>query len=115
MPTDCIFCKIAKGEVPADIIEQDGEFTVFWDIKPAAPVHILIIPNKHIRSINEAQPEDAALLGRLILKAQAIAIQQGVDQDGYRLLINVERGGGQSVFHLHLHLFGGKHLMAIHG
>lgn len=89
--------------------------TAFWDQHPAAPVHILIIPNKHISSLNEVKAEDTALLGRLMLKAREIAEQQGVREKGYRLLLNIGKEGGQSVFHLHLHLFAGPHLMAIHG
>jgi len=112
---DCVFCQIVAGEVPAEIIFQDEEMTAFWDQHPAAPIHILIVPNKHIPSVNEVEQEDVALLGRLMLKAREIAAEQGVRDKGYRLLVNVGKEGGQSVFHLHLHLFAGPHLMAIHG
>jgi histidine triad (HIT) family protein len=101
--------------VPAEIVYQDDEITAFWDQHPAAPIHILIVPNRHISSLNKVEMEDAALLGRLMLKAREIAVEQGVRDKGYRLLVNVGEGGGQSVFHLHLHLFAGPHLMAIHG
>ena len=101
--------------MPAEIIFQDEEMTAFWDQRPAAPIHILIVPNRHISSVNEVEQEDAALLGRLMLKAREIAAEQGVRDKGYRLLVNVGKEGGQSVFHLHLHLFAGPHLMAIHG
>lgn len=115
MQEDCVFCQIVAGEVPAEIIFQDEEMTAFWDQHPAAPIHILIVPNKHIPSVNEVEQEDVALLGRLMLKAREIAAEQGVRDKGYRLLVNVGKEGGQSVFHLHLHLFAGPHLMAIHG
>ena len=115
MQDDCVFCQIVAGMVPAEIVYQDDEITAFWDQHPAAPIHILIVPNRHISSVNEVEMEDAALLGRLMLKAQEIAVEQGVRDKGYRLLVNVGEGGGQSVFHLHLHLFAGPHLMAIHG
>jgi len=100
--------------VPAEIVFQDDEITAFWDQHPAAPIHILIVPNRHISSVNELEVEDAALLGRLMLKAREIATEQGVRDKGYRLLVNVGEGGGQTVFHLHLHLFAGPHMMAIH-
>ena len=115
MQEDCVFCQIVAGVVPAEIIFQDEEMTAFWDQRPAAPIHILIVPNRHISSVNEVEQEDAALLGRLMLKAREIAVEQGVRDKGYRLLVNVGKEGGQSVFHLHLHLFAGPHLMAIHG
>ncbi len=115
MPADCIFCRIAQGQAPADILFQDEELTAFWDSRPAAPVHILVIPNRHIATINEAVPEDAALLGRLVLTAQTLARQQAVDQRGYRLVINVGPEGGQSVYHLHLHLIAGRRLPVFHG
>ena len=115
MQTDCVFCRIVAGKTPAKIVFQNDEMTAFWDQHPATPVHILIVPNKHIPSVNELETQDAALLGRMILKAKEIAAEQGVRDSGYRLLINVGEGGGQSVFHLHLHLFAGPHLLAIHG
>ena len=115
MQENCVFCQIVAGVVPAEIIFQDEEMTAFWDQHPAAPIHILIVPNKHIPSVNEVEVEEAALLGRLMLKAREIAAEQGVRDKGYRLLVNVGKEGGQSVFHLHLHLFAGPHLMAIHG
>ncbi|TFG65564.1 MAG: histidine triad nucleotide-binding protein [Anaerolineales bacterium] len=115
MQEDCIFCQITAGSASAEIVYQDDEMTAFWDRHPAALVHILIIPNKHISSLNEVEAEDADLLGRLMLKGREIAEQQGVREKGYRLLLNVGKGGGQTVFHLHVHLIAGPHLMAIHG
>jgi histidine triad (HIT) family protein len=112
---DCIFCQIITGEKPARIVYHDQELTAFWDHYPATPVHILIVPNKHIESMNKVDPADADMLGRMLLKARDIAEEMGVRQKGYRLLINTERGGGQSVFHIHLHLFAGDHLLAVHG
>jgi len=112
---DCIFCQIIAGEKEARIVYQDDELTAFWDHYPATPIHILIIPNRHIASMNQVDPADAALLGHMLLKARDIAEEMGVRQKGYRLLINTERGGGQSVFHIHLHLFAGEHLLAVHG
>ena len=100
--------------MPAEIVYQNDEITAFWDQHPAAPIHILIVPNRHISSVNELEVEDAALLGRLMLKAREIAAEKGVRDKGYRLLVNVEEGGGQTIFHLHLHLFAGPHLLAIH-
>jgi histidine triad (HIT) family protein len=114
MQENCIFCQIVEGKSSAEIIYQDDEMTAFWDQYPAAPIHILVVPNKHISSINEVKEEDAALLGRLMLKAREIAEEQGVRDTGYRLLVNVGEGGGQSIFHLHVHLFAGKHLLSIH-
>lgn len=112
---NCIFCMICDGKKSADIVYQDDEMTAFWDQHPAAPVHILFVPNKHIPSLNEVEDEDTALLGRLMLKAREIAEQQGVREKGYRLLLNIGDEGGQSVYHLHLHLFAGPHLLAVHG
>ena len=94
----------------ADILYQDEQVTAFWDNRPAAPVHILIVPNKHIPSVNEVEPEDAELLGKMILVAKNLAKEKGVDESGYRLVINVGRDGGQTVYHLHLHIVGGERL-----
>jgi histidine triad (HIT) family protein len=114
MASDCIFCRIAAGEAPAEILYQDDEVTAFRDGRPAAPIHILVIPNRHIATINDADPEDAALLGRLILTAKAMAEAQGVAERGYRLVFNVGQEGGQSVYHIHLHLIGGARLPVFH-
>jgi histidine triad (HIT) family protein len=110
MPDDCIFCKIIAGQADADIVFRDEQITAFWDHRPAAPVHILVVPNKHIDSVNEADPQDAELLGKLILKARDLAKEQGVDERGYRLVLNVGPDGGQTVFHIHLHLIAGRRL-----
>lgn len=107
---DCIFCRILKGEADANFLYRDETLSAFWDRKPAAPIHILVVPNKHIPSINEAGPEDTELLGKLILKARDLAREQGVDERGYRLVFNVGLEGGQSVYHIHLHLIAGQRL-----
>jgi histidine triad (HIT) family protein len=105
---DCVFCKIIKGEVPADFIYQDEEVVAFKDIKPKAPVHLLIIPKRHIERLDDAQVTDRPLLGKLLLVAKQIAQEQGVDRSGYRLVINNGESAGQMVPHLHIHLLGGK-------
>ena len=100
----CIFCGILAGERPSRIVYQDAQVTAFWDAHPAAAIHILIIPNRHIVSVNELDPSDEALAGHLIMAAQQIAVEQGIDLLGYRLLINNGRQAGQTIDHLHLHL-----------
>jgi len=104
---DCIFCKIAHGEAPADIVCQGDELVAFKDINPSAPVHVLVIPKKHVRSINDLKDEDGDLIPEMFLMARKIVKEQGIAQSGYKLIFNVERGGGQLVFHLHLHILGG--------
>ncbi len=107
---DCLFCKFANKEIPADIIYEDDDFFAFKDINPKAPLHLLIIPKKHIPSINYLELGDKELIGRLFLTAQKIARGQGVFDKGYRLIINVGEDAGQTVDHLHLHLLAGKTL-----
>jgi histidine triad (HIT) family protein len=107
MEEDCIFCKIAHGEVKADFVYQGKDLMAFKDINPSAPVHILIIPKKHIRSINDLAQGDETLISEMFLRAKEIVKDQGIDQSGYKLIFNVERGGGQLVFHLHMHILGG--------
>jgi histidine triad (HIT) family protein len=112
--TDCLFCKIAAKEIPSDIIFQDDRITVFKDINPAAPIHLLIIPNKHIPSVNDLDPEDEGLMGRLILAAKQMAELSGIKDSGYRLIVNNGPDAHQEIFHIHLHLLGGgkmKHPM----
>jgi histidine triad (HIT) family protein len=105
---DTIFGRIARGELPADIVYQDDELVAFRDIGPQAPTHILIIPRKPIATLNDLTPEDAPLVGKLFLAAKRIAEQEGIAEDGYRVVINCNAGAGQTVFHLHLHLLGGR-------
>ena len=104
---NCIFCQIAAGHAPANITYQDERVTVFHDIHPITPVHLLIIPNRHIASLNDTSTDDQDLLGRLVAHAREIAILLGLDQTGYRLVINTGFDAGQTVHHLHLHLLGG--------
>ncbi len=105
-----IFEKIIQGELPADIVYQDDQVTAFRDIRPAAPTHILIVPNKPIPTVNDVTPEDEPLLGHMIYVAKLLAEKEGIAEDGYRLIINCNQHGGQEVFHLHLHLIGGRPL-----
>ena len=110
MSQDCIFCKIAAGEFGGPPVYQDEHVTAFTDINPQAPTHILIIPNKHVASLNEATGEDRALLGQLMLTAAKIARDQGVSDQGYRLVTNTGPQAGQTVFHIHLHLLAGRNM-----
>ena len=103
----CLFCKIVNKESSADIVYENDNFLAFKDIQPKAPVHLLIIPKKHIPSINHLNLKDKELMGEMFLVAQTIAKNQKVDKKGYRLIINVGKGAGQIVDHLHLHLLGG--------
>lgn len=107
---NCIFCKIAAGQLPARIVHQDEHITAFHDLHPQAPIHILIIPNQHITSVNHASPADEALLGRLFSMARQVAQLQGIDQSGYRLVVNTGPDAGQSVFHIHMHVLGGRRM-----
>lgn len=108
--SDCIFCKIIVGEIPSTKVHEDGQVFAFRDINPVAPTHVLIIPKKHISSINELTSDDEALVGHMFTTAQALAVAEGVSESGYRLIINVGPDGGQEVFHLHLHLIGGQRM-----
>ncbi|ACN16900.1 Hit [Desulforapulum autotrophicum HRM2] len=107
MSDDCLFCKIANKKIPSEFLYEDDTIVAFRDINPAAPVHLLIVPKQHIRSINDLTVDDQAIVSRLIMVAKQMARQQGIDKSGYKLLFNVEKGGGQVIFHLHLHLIGG--------
>ena len=108
MNSDCIFCKIIKGEIPSKNVYEDEVCIAFNDISPQAPVHILIIPRKHIASLNEVEKSDADILGHLLLKTSEIAKNLGIAEDGYRVVVNTNEKGGQTVFHLHVHLLGGR-------
>jgi histidine triad (HIT) family protein len=107
-PGDCPFCHIAAGENDTEVVYQDELITAFWDRHPGAPVHILIIPNQHYNSLNDVDSEDSDLLGRMMLKARELAVEFHIDQGGYRVFMNTGADGGQTVFHMHLHLMGGK-------
>lgn len=104
---DCIFCKIIEGEIPTDFLFQNEHLVVFKDINPLAPVHLLIVPKKHIRSINDLTEQDRSVVSELIMTAKDMSKKLSVNESGYRVFFNVEKGGGQEVFHLHLHLIGG--------
>jgi histidine triad (HIT) family protein len=103
-----VFSKIIRGETDADIVYQDDRVTCFRDINPAAPVHILIVPNREIATVNDLGEEDQALAGYMLLTAKRLAREAGIDESGYRLIINCNRDGGQVVDHLHMHLMGGR-------
>ena len=108
MNPDCIFCKIIAGKAPGEIVYRDDLVTAFTNIHPIAPVHILVVTNHHLSSVNEATPADEPTLGRLITVARQLAEEQEISQTGYRLVINTGQDGGQTIFHLHVHLIGGK-------
>ncbi|MCL2069369.1 MAG: histidine triad nucleotide-binding protein [Treponema sp.] len=108
--SDCIFCKIIKGEAPAKKVYEDEELLAFHDLRSQAPVHILVIPKKHIGNIMEAEEEDAALLGRLLFRAQEIAKSLGCGEKGCRFVINCKSHGGQTVDHIHCHVLGGRQM-----
>lgn len=107
MEKDCLFCQIIRGKKPADFLHRDESLVVFKDIYPQAPVHLLIVPRRHIRSVNQVTEQDGDIIARMILKGKEVAKEVGVAESGYKLLFNVERGGGQVIFHVHLHLLGG--------
>lgn len=106
----CLFCDIANKKTPADILYENKEYLAFSDINPQAPTHLLIIPKKHIATINDADSNDEQLLGGLILTAKTIAHSKGLSEEGYRLVFNVNHLGGQTVYHIHLHLLAGRAL-----
>ena len=108
--SDCLFCKIVSGDIPGNIVYRDERVTAFRDINPAAPTHILIVPNQHIDSVNMLSVDDEPLIGHLFTAAKTIAAQEGVAESGFRLIINTNANAGQTVFHIHLHLLGGAPL-----
>jgi histidine triad (HIT) family protein len=105
---DCIFCKIAEGQIPSNIVHEDEEVLAFDDVNPVAPIHVLIIPKKHVSTLNDTAEKDAALLGKLLSRARDVAGKKKLSEAGYRIIMNVMSGAGQSVFHIHLHLLGGR-------
>lgn len=108
MASDCIFCKIVAGEIPATVVQRTDRLLAFRDVGPQAPVHILVIPTEHIASL--AAVQDGRLLGDMLMLARDIAAEEKIAADGYRVVLNTNRNGGQTVFHLHLHLLGGRRL-----
>jgi histidine triad (HIT) family protein len=107
---DCIFCKIASGEIPSNKVYEDGSIVGFRDVQPQAPVHIIVIPKKHIETMNDVTDSDAKLMSDLLQVCQKLARNEGLSEKGYRIVINCNKDGGQSVFHLHAHLLGGRHM-----
>ena len=104
--SDCLFCKIAAGEIPAEIVKKTDQFVAFRDISPQAPTHVLVIPTYHVASLNDAK--DAGLLGKMLAFARDLARELGIAERGYRVVLNTNPDGGQTVFHLHVHLLGGR-------
>ena len=107
---DCLFCKIVKREVPASIVYEDDRVLAFNDINPQAPTHILVIPKQHVATLNELSPDHDAMIGELVRRAAAIAKDRGLSAGGFRTVFNTNREAGQTVFHVHLHLIGGRRL-----
>ena len=107
---DCVFCKIIKGEIPSNKVYEDEEILAFKDINPAAPIHILVIPKKHIPSLVELEQGDEEIIGKIYKVINKIAKEQGIDNKGFRVIVNCGKDGGQEVNHLHFHLLGGKQL-----
>lgn len=108
--SDCLFCKIVNGDIPADIVYESETALAFRDINPKAPTHVLIIPRRHVSTINDIEPDDESLVGSLFSAARSIAADEGLADDGYRVVMNCNEAAGQSVFHIHLHLLGGRTL-----
>lgn len=106
--SDCLFCKMVSGEIKADIVHEDDLVLAFRDINPQAPTHVLVIPKKHVSTMNELQAEDEAVVGRMLLTAKKVAEMDGVSESGYRTVMNCNEAAGQSVFHIHLHVMAGR-------
>jgi histidine triad (HIT) family protein len=105
---DCLFCKIASGQIPAKVVHQDEDTVAFVDKNPQAPTHLLVVPRKHIPTLNDLAPEDDALMGKLYRTAARLAKERGIAEPGWRTVMNANRDAGQTVFHIHLHLLGGR-------
>ena len=108
--SDCLFCKILDGEIPCDRVYENDQVIAFRDVNPQAPTHILVIPRKHISTINDLTADDKDIVGEMMLAAQTIAKQEGIEESGYRLVMNCNEGAGQTVFHIHLHILGGRRM-----
>ena len=109
--TDCLFCRIVEGDIPAALVHQDESLVAFKDLNPQAPLHVLIVPKRHIATLNDLEPGDDALVGSMFRSAASIAREHGYSERGYRAVFNCNREAGQSVFHIHLHLLAGRGLM----
>jgi histidine triad (HIT) family protein len=107
---DCLFCKIVNGEIPGAVVYQDDRLVAFKDINPQAPMHVLIVPRRHIATLNDLTSEDDGLVGEMVRRAAALAGEHGYADSGYRAVLNCNEGAGQSVFHIHLHVLGGRRL-----
>lgn len=110
MSQDCLFCKIIAGDIPSTKVFEDDQLYAFNDISPQAPTHILIIPKVHIATLNDLEPEQQSLVGHMLLTGKALALEAGVADDGYRLVMNCNEQGGQTVYHIHLHILAGRQL-----
>ncbi len=106
--SDCLFCKIVAGEIPADIIKEGDDWLAFRDINPQAPTHVLIIPRQHVATLNDVDEDSADIIGSMTLAAKTIAREEGIADSGYRTVMNCNSDGGQSVYHIHVHLLGGR-------
>ena len=106
--SDCIFCRIADGEIPATVVRQDEHTVAFRDLDPKAPLHVLVIPRKHIASINDVADDDATVMGALLIAARDVAASEGIAESGYRLVVNTGAAANQTVHHVHLHVMGGR-------
>lgn len=106
--SECLFCKLVSGEISSDIVYENDEVIAFRDQNPQAPTHVLVIPRKHISTVNDLTAEDNNVVGEMLLAAKAVAAQDGIAEDGYRLIMNCNKGAGQTVFHIHLHVLGGR-------
>ncbi|MBJ7553671.1 histidine triad nucleotide-binding protein [Marinomonas spartinae] len=107
---DCLFCKLVNGEIPATILYQDDDVIAFEDIMPQAPSHFLVIPKRHISTLNDLTDEDASIVGKLPIVAAKVAKQIGISDDGYRVVMNCNQMGGQTVYHIHMHVLGGRQM-----
>lgn len=108
--SDCLFCKMINGEIKPDTVLETDDVLAFRDINPQAPTHVLVIPKQHVSTINDLDQQHAELVGKLYLAAQQVARHEGIDQSGYRTVMNCQEGAGQSVFHIHLHVLGGRRM-----
>jgi len=108
--SDCLFCAVAAGEIGAEIVAESDDWVAFRDIRPQAPVHVLVIPREHVSTTNEVGPEHEDLLGRLVRAGAQVADAEGIAESGYRIVVNCNEAAGQTVFHLHLHVLGGRSL-----
>jgi len=108
--SDCLFCKIVEGKIPAKIVHEDADTVAFEDIQPQAPQHVLVVPRRHIPTANDLSPEDEAIVGKMLRAAAVVAKARGIDGSGWRAVVNTNAEGGQVVFHLHLHVLGGRRM-----